>query len=95
MQPEKMSVDCDGDDEEMLKKAIALSLEEETGVNSAKGEQGWWAQLLSGGTQAETMSGDCDDDDEEMLKKAIAMSLEEKTGVSLANRENKAKHNNF
>ena len=38
MQPEKMSVDCDGDDEEMLKKAIALSLEEETGVNSAKGE---------------------------------------------------------
>ena len=34
-------------------------------------------------------------DEDEMLKKAIAMSLEEKTGVSLANRENKAKHNNF
>ena len=38
MQPEKMSVDCDGDDEEMLKKAIAMSLEEETDVNSAKGD---------------------------------------------------------
>ena len=74
------------DEDEMLKKAIAMSLEEETGVNSAKGEQGWWAKLLSGGTQAETMSGDCDDED--MLKKAIVMSLEEETGVNNAKAEN-------
>ena len=33
-----MAVDCDDDEEEMLKKAIALSLEEETGVNSANRE---------------------------------------------------------
>ena len=74
------------DEDEMLKKAIAMSLEEETGVNSAKREQGWWAQFFSGGTQAETMSGDCDD--ENMLKKAIAMSLEEETGVNNAKAEN-------
>ena len=31
-----MSVDCDDEDEEMLKKAIAMSLEEETGASLAR-----------------------------------------------------------
>ena len=33
-------LDATMDEDEMLKKAIAMSLEEETGVNIAKGEQG-------------------------------------------------------
>ena len=71
------------DEDEMLKKAIAMSLEEERGVGFAEGEQVRWAQLLSGGAQAETIVQDKDGEEEEMLEKTIAVSLEKCSGADL------------
>ena len=77
-QKEKLAQN-DEDEEEMLKKAIAMSLEEETGLSFAKG--GNKAEFLQnvwfpGGAQEEKIAQN-DDHEEEMLKMAIAMSLEE------------------
>ena len=63
----------DDEEGEILKMAIAMSLEKETGVITKV-----WSKITKwfpGETQGENL--DQNDDEEEMLKIAIAMSLEE------------------
>ena len=77
------------DEEEMLRRAIAMSLEEGE-VTEQERYQGagklylqniWWQDNVfqcSGGVEKKTTFEDYDDEaEEEMLRRAIAMSLEE------------------
>ena len=65
------------DEDEMLKKAIAMSLEEKTGVRFAKrgNKAESWTLQFSGVAQEQKLAQN--DDEEEMLKVAIAMSLQD------------------